>query len=99
MTLRVTWIAWMPPLSGRLLESRKKLRKHRLRTRATIKPIFEFLCVPLQVFLGDGCMCARDGPLEMRERAFDGVATYTAVAIGPDTHENLQPITGHLKLL
>jgi len=30
---------------------------------------------------------------------FDGVPTYTAVAIGPDTHEALQPITGQLKLL
>jgi len=30
---------------------------------------------------------------------FDGVPTYTAVAVGPDTHENLQPLTGELKLL
>jgi len=30
---------------------------------------------------------------------FDGVPTNTCIAIGPDTHENLQPITGSLKLL
>lgn len=30
---------------------------------------------------------------------FDGVPTNTCIAIGPDTHENLQPITGNLKLL
>lgn len=30
---------------------------------------------------------------------FHGVATPTAVAIGPDTDDKLQPITGHLKLL
>lgn len=30
---------------------------------------------------------------------FDGVPTNTAIAVGPDTHENLQPITGELKLL
>ena len=30
---------------------------------------------------------------------FKGVKTYTAVAIGPDTAENVDPITGHLPLL
>lgn len=30
---------------------------------------------------------------------FNGVPTRTALGIGPDTDENLQPITGHLKLL
>jgi PTH2 family peptidyl-tRNA hydrolase len=30
---------------------------------------------------------------------FDGVPTNTCIAVGPDTHENLQPITGDLKLL
>jgi peptidyl-tRNA hydrolase, PTH2 family len=30
---------------------------------------------------------------------FNGVPTNTCIAVGPDTHENLQPITGHLKLL
>lgn len=30
---------------------------------------------------------------------FNGVPTKTALGIGPDTHENLFPITGHLKLL
>jgi peptidyl-tRNA hydrolase, PTH2 family len=30
---------------------------------------------------------------------FNGVPTATAVGIGPDTHENLLPITGSLKLL
>jgi PTH2 family peptidyl-tRNA hydrolase len=30
---------------------------------------------------------------------FDGVPTNTCIAVGPDTHENLQPITGGLKLL
>jgi PTH2 family peptidyl-tRNA hydrolase len=30
---------------------------------------------------------------------FNGVLTYTAVAIGPDTHEALQPLTSELKLL
>lgn len=30
---------------------------------------------------------------------FNGVPTNTCIAIGPDTHENLQPITGQLKLL
>lgn len=30
---------------------------------------------------------------------FNGVPTNTCIAIGPDTHENLQPITGNLKLL
>lgn len=30
---------------------------------------------------------------------FDGVPTYTAVAIGPDYPEVIDPLTGHLKLL
>ncbi len=30
---------------------------------------------------------------------FHGVPTMTCIAVGPDTDENLQPITGHLKLL
>ena len=30
---------------------------------------------------------------------FKGVKTYTAVAVGPDTNENLAPITGQLPLL
>jgi len=30
---------------------------------------------------------------------FGGVPTYTAIAIGPDMREKLQPLTGHLKLL
>ena len=30
---------------------------------------------------------------------FDGVATNTCIAVGPATAEELQPITGHLKLL
>ena len=30
---------------------------------------------------------------------FKGIPTYTAAAIGPDTAERLDPITGHLKLL
>lgn len=30
---------------------------------------------------------------------FGGVKTRTCVAIGPDTNERLDPITGHLKLL
>lgn len=30
---------------------------------------------------------------------FNGVPTKTVVAIGPDTHDNLAPITGNLKLL
>lgn len=30
---------------------------------------------------------------------FHGIPTVTCCAIGPDTHENLHPITGHLKLL
>jgi peptidyl-tRNA hydrolase, PTH2 family len=30
---------------------------------------------------------------------FDGVPTYTCAAIGPATHEDLLPVTGHLKLL
>lgn len=30
---------------------------------------------------------------------FDGVVTLTCVAIGPDTHENLKPVTGRLRLL
>ena len=30
---------------------------------------------------------------------FGGVPTYTAIAIGPDYPENIDPITGHLKLL
>ena len=30
---------------------------------------------------------------------FKGVKTFTAVAVGPDSHENLYPITGHLPLL
>lgn len=30
---------------------------------------------------------------------FGGVPTFTAVAIGPDYPENIDPITGHLKLL
>jgi peptidyl-tRNA hydrolase, PTH2 family len=30
---------------------------------------------------------------------FNGVPTNTCIAVGPDTHENLQPITGELKLL
>ncbi|MBN48490.1 MAG: aminoacyl-tRNA hydrolase [Spongiibacteraceae bacterium] len=29
---------------------------------------------------------------------FDGIPTYTAVAVGPDTDENLRPLTGHLSL-
>lgn len=30
---------------------------------------------------------------------FDGVPTNTCIAVGPATHEDLLPITGHLKLL
>ena len=30
---------------------------------------------------------------------FDGVPTYTCIAIGPATDDDLKPITGHLKLL
>ena len=30
---------------------------------------------------------------------FKGIPTNTAVAVGPDTDEKLDPITGHLKLL
>lgn len=30
---------------------------------------------------------------------FDGVPTNTCIAVGPDTHDNLLPITGGLKLL
>jgi len=30
---------------------------------------------------------------------FNNVPTYTAVAIGPATHEKLEPITGNLKLI
>jgi PTH2 family peptidyl-tRNA hydrolase len=30
---------------------------------------------------------------------FGGVPTYTCVAVGPASNEELQPITGHLKLL
>jgi peptidyl-tRNA hydrolase, PTH2 family len=30
---------------------------------------------------------------------FAGVATNTCIAVGPDSHEALKPITGHLKLL
>lgn len=30
---------------------------------------------------------------------FNGIPTNTCIAVGPDTHENLQPITGNLKLL
>lgn len=30
---------------------------------------------------------------------FNGVPTLTCIAVGPDTHENLKPVTGHLKLL
>lgn len=30
---------------------------------------------------------------------FKGTPTLTCIGIGPDTHENLQPITGELKLL
>lgn len=30
---------------------------------------------------------------------FDGVVTLTCIAVGPDTHERLKPITGKLKLL
>ena len=30
---------------------------------------------------------------------FKGVPTNTCIAVGPDTHDNLQPITGHLKLM
>lgn len=29
---------------------------------------------------------------------FNGTPTYTAVAVGPDTDENLRPLTGHLSL-
>lgn len=29
---------------------------------------------------------------------FNGVPTWTCIAVGPDTHENLLPITGDLKL-
>lgn len=30
---------------------------------------------------------------------FDGVPTFTCIAVGPATTEELEPITGHLKLL
>lgn len=30
---------------------------------------------------------------------FNGVPTYTCVAVGPDSDEKINPITGHLKLL
>lgn len=30
---------------------------------------------------------------------FNGIPTRTVLAIGPDTHEALEPITGHLKLI
>lgn len=37
--------------------------------------------------------------LDAGRTEFKGVQTHTAVAVGPDTHENLAPITGHLPLL
>ena len=33
------------------------------------------------------------------QTVFYGVTTFTCIAVGPDTSENLQEITGHLKLL
>lgn len=30
---------------------------------------------------------------------FNGIPTRTCLGVGPDTHENLEPITGHLRLL
>lgn len=30
---------------------------------------------------------------------FDGVQTLTCIAVGPDTHENLKPVTGRLRLM
>lgn len=30
---------------------------------------------------------------------FHGVPTITCIAVGPDTHDNLSPVTGHLRLL
>lgn len=30
---------------------------------------------------------------------FNGVPTKTCIAVGPDTHDNLKSVTGHLKLL
>lgn len=47
--------------------------------------------------LCDGMVCSLI--LDAGRTEFNGVPTYTAVAIGPDTDENLRPLTGHLKLL
>lgn len=41
------------------------------------------------------CSLIRDNGLT----EFGGVPTYTAIAIGPDKDENINPLTSHLKLL
>lgn len=46
---------------------------------------------------GAGVLCSLIQDSGLTE--FGGVKTYTAVAIGPDYPEKIDPLTGHLKLL
>lgn len=57
----------------------------------------EELGLVLDQALEAGIICAEI--IDSGRTEFDGVPTRTCIAVGPATHEDLQPVTGDLKLL
>jgi len=77
------------------------------RVKEWLAGIFTKICVRVESEeeLFQVCRAAEDAgliaaPIQDAGRTmFNHVPTWTALAVGPDTDENLEPITGHLKLL